>query len=104
APARAWREARSGERLVLAESVLRRPAEVRDIDRGALQAKRGGGQPAVGGAWIEAAVVGTGWPAVAVQREQHDRLAVAAGAFIGHGGHLQVFVGSGSVPLVGDRE
>src|SRR5215470_677473 len=87
---------------VLGEAVLRRLAEGGDVDGGLQERARRAGQAAERGAGEEASVVGSGRPAVTVQREGHDGPAVAGSGREGR--EFQFLVHRRDVRLAGQAE
>src|SRR6202035_1904423 len=67
--------------LVLRKAVLRRFAQIDDVDLRIQYSARSAGKPAVGGAGVKASVVSASWPAITRKREGYDRLAISAVIF-----------------------
>src|SRR5215469_10809410 len=87
---------------VLGKAILRRLAEGGDVDGGLQERARRAGQASEGGAGEEAAVVGSGRPAVTVQREGRDGPAVAGSGREGR--EFKVLVHRRDVSLAGQGE
>src|SRR5450759_3010179 len=110
------RSSRTWIALILCKAVLRRLAQICNVDHRSQEAVRSAGQPTVGGAGVKASVVSPGRSAVTRQREGHDGPSLSLSAVLaeiasrafralrGHCWHFQVLMPRRNIPLAREAE